>query len=80
MRHLSFLDMGRERLPMRILFLHLSDLHLDTTDNLSEKHINEIGAALAPSSIGAVDKIFIFVTGDIGFSGKSDQYSSFNTF
>lgn len=65
---------------MRILFLHLSDLHLDTTDNLSEKHINEIGAALAPSSIGAVDKIFIFVTGDIGFSGKSDQYSSFNTF
>ena len=65
---------------MRILFLHLSDLHLERKANIDEKHISEIASALSPASIGEVDKIFIFVTGDIGFSGKAEQYTYFNIF
>ena len=65
---------------MRILFLHLSDIHFEKKDDLIEKHISEIASALSPASIGAVDKIILFVTGDIGFSGKAEQYTCFNVF
>ena len=65
---------------MRFLFLHLSAMHLEATDSFSEKHINEIAAALSPASIGPVDKIFVFVTGDIGFSGQAEQYKCFGKF
>lgn len=65
---------------MRILFLHLSDIHFEKTDDIDEKHITEIASALSPASIGAIDKIFMFVTGDIGFSGKNEQYICFNRF
>ena len=65
---------------MRVLFLHLSDLHFETSDGLSEKNISEIASALSPASIGPVDKIFVFVTGDIGFSGKTEQYVCFGKF
>ena len=41
------------------------------------KNICEIASALSPASIGPVDKIFVFVTGDIGFSGKKEQYTCF---
>lgn len=65
---------------MRVLFLHLSDLHFETSDGLSEKNICEIASALSPASIGPVDKIFVFVTGDIGFSGQAEQYRCFGKF
>lgn len=65
---------------MRILFLHLSDLHFETEKCISEKNICEITSALSPTSIGHVDKIFVFVTGDIGFSGQDDQYKYFGKF
>lgn len=65
---------------MRILFLHLSDLHLESQECLPENHIREIAAALSPASIGPVDKIFIFVTGDIAYSGQAEQYKSFSKF
>lgn len=65
---------------MRILFLHLSDIHFEKKDDLSETHIAEIASALSPASIGTIDKIFLFVTGDIGFSGKAEQYTCFNIF
>lgn len=65
---------------MRILFLHLSDLHFEKDNNLSEKHIQEIASALLPASIGSVGKIFVFVTGDIGFSGQAEQYKCFGKF
>ena len=65
---------------MRILFLHLSDIHFEKADDIDEKHITEIASALSPASIGSIDKIFMFVTGDIGFSGKNEQYICFNRF
>lgn len=65
---------------MRILFLHLSDIHFEKKSDLDERHITEIASALSPASIGTVDKIFVLVTGDIGYSGKSIQYDCFNRF
>lgn len=65
---------------MRILFLHLSDIHFEKKGDVDEKHISEIASALSSSSIGAVDKIFVFVTGDVGYSGKAKQYECFAKF
>lgn len=65
---------------MRVLFLHLSDIHFEKKRDLDEQHISKIASALSPASIGAVDNIFVFVTGDIAHSGKSIQYDCFNKF
>lgn len=65
---------------MRILFLHLSDIHFEKKDDVIEKHITEIASALSPASIGTIDKIFMLITGDIGFSGKTEQYDCFTVF
>lgn len=62
---------------MKILFLHLSDLHLDNTGDIDDSCIREMGNALSVDSIGKVDKVFVFVTGDIAFSGKKSQYRLF---
>lgn len=59
---------------MRVLFLHLSDLHLEKNGDIDDSCICEIGNALSIDSIGKIDKVFIFVTGDIAFSGKKSQY------
>ena len=62
---------------MNILFLHLSDIHLEKETDVNEKCLTEIAKALSPASIGAVDKIFVFITGDIAFSGTTNQYRCF---
>ena len=46
---------------MKILFLHLSDLHLSQRSDVNEACVQEIGKALCPQSIGAVDKISVLV-------------------
>lgn len=63
---------------MKILFLHLSDLHLSQRSDVNETCVQEIGKALCPQSIGAVDKIFVLVTGDIAFNGQVAQYRAFH--
>lgn len=63
---------------MKVLFLHLSDIHIEKETDINEICIEEIAKALRPSSIGSVDKIFVFVTGDIAHSGKREQYRCFS--
>lgn len=65
---------------MKILFIHLSDIHLEKDSDVSENHIAEIANALSSQSIGIVDKIFVLVTGDIAHSGLASQYSYFQKF
>lgn len=45
---------------MRIVFLHLSDLHFETTGNISDKHINEIATALSRQASAQSTK-FLFL-------------------
>lgn len=65
---------------MKILFLHLSDLHLKKKSDINAVCTQEIASALSSQSIGRVDKVFILVTGDIAFSGQIAQYLAFNEF
>lgn len=61
---------------MKVLFLHISDLHLSSAKDINEKCVEEIGVTLS-SSIGSVDYIFMLVTGDIAFCGLQEQYDAF---
>lgn len=65
---------------MKVLFLHLSDMHFEKDGDINETYIKQIASALSPSSIDPVGKIFIFFTGDIAHSGKKVQYICFNRF
>lgn len=65
---------------MKILFLHLSDLHLRDATDINHAAVNEIAAALSPQCIGAVNKIVVLVTGDIAHSGKKLEYGAFGDF
>lgn len=65
---------------MKILLLHISDLHLRSEGDIREECIREIGAALSPASIGSVDHILLLVTGDITFCGQQEQYTVFDKF
>ena len=65
---------------MKILFLHLSDLHLSSSSDINRTALDEIAASLSPRSIGQVNKIIVLVTGDIGYSGKISDYSAFCSF
>lgn len=65
---------------MRLLFLHLSDLHFCSKRDVCKENVREISQALSPTSIGSVDGILILVTGDIAFSGKKESYTAFLDF
>lgn len=65
---------------MKILFLHISDMHLRSVRDINTRCVNEIGAALSPNSIGPVDRIFLLITGDFAFSGLQEQYTAFRKF
>lgn len=64
---------------MKILFLHLSDLHLRDISDVSEKCIFEIPHALSSQNLCSVESIFLLITGDIGYSGLPKQYVAFET-
>lgn len=65
---------------MKILILHIGDLHFKSTQDIRMDCVKEIGAALAPASIGAVDRVLLLVTGDIAYSGLPEQYAAFDEF
>lgn len=65
---------------MKILFLHLSDLHLRESTDINKTAVNEIAGSLSPQCIGSVNKIVVLVTGDIGYSGKRSEYNAFTEF
>lgn len=62
---------------MKIVFLHLSDLHIKTESAASKVHIDKILDSLRMYC--AFDKLFLIFSGDIAFSGTKDQYQVGNS-
>lgn len=62
---------------MKILFLHLSDLHIKSENAVSQIHINKMLASLR--QCGKFDKMLIIFSGDIAFSGAHNEYEVGNT-
>jgi Calcineurin-like phosphoesterase len=60
---------------MRILLLHLSDIHIksDGHNNPVLNRVDKLSAAVI-SSMPSTDYFFILVTGDIAFSGGKSEY------
>ena len=56
---------------MRILFLHLSDMHIKNESAIKEFQISKIADSLNSFSW---DRMIIFISGDIAFSGEKKQY------
>lgn len=65
---------------MKILILHIGDLHFRSAEDIRKECVSEIGAALSSTSIGSVDRILLLVTGDIAFCGMQEQYAAFKKF
>lgn len=57
---------------MKILFLHLSDLHIKNSEARSTLHIKKMLDTLRAA--GKVDRMIIIFSGDVAFSGSQDQY------
>ncbi len=58
---------------MKILFLHLSDLHIKDEKAYCEFQIKKMVDSLRVA--GKVDHMFIICSGDIAFSGAQEQYN-----
>ena len=61
---------------MKILFLHLSDFHINTNDAYNEFHLKKIAHSLRTS--GYFDKLIFILSGDIAHSGDCQQYNIAN--
>lgn len=59
---------------MRVAILHLSDLHLDKDNQRWLINRTEQIVSAVWSDFRDCDKIIIVVSGDIGYSGKAEQY------
>jgi len=59
---------------MKVVLLHLSDIHIKTSDDQILKRGGEIASCLYPF-LPLASHIFIVVSGDVAFSGKDSQYS-----
>lgn len=59
---------------MRVLFLHLSDMHIKDRQGLNAFQIEKIVDAI--NAAGKIDNMVIVISGDIAFSGKSSQYGT----
>lgn len=58
---------------MKILIVHLSDIHLKAEDNPALKRKAQICTAFQNLTLDA-DGIFVVITGDIACSGKGEEY------
>ncbi|WP_196593183.1 metallophosphoesterase [Pectinatus sottacetonis] len=58
---------------MKILILHLSDLHIRDKYTISTEKINKLGEAVSQFR-DKIDECIIVLSGDIVFSGKCSQY------
>ena len=52
---------------MKILFLHLSDIHIVNNQTFNDEKIQKLNQAL--NTLGKVEAAFILVSGDIAQSG-----------
>lgn len=58
-----------------IVFLHLSDIHIRTENDINDEHITKIVSSLK-SYKTSFSSIIIVVTGDITQSGERNQFIS----
>lgn len=57
---------------MKILVIHLSDMHFIDYGNFRNQYLNAICGTLQ-QSISGIDRVLIIVSGDLSFSGKKSQ-------
>jgi len=57
---------------MKILFLHIGDMHIKNKEGINEFQIRKIADAL--NSFSGFDKVIIIIAGDIAQSGTPEQY------
>lgn len=65
---------------MKILFLHLGDMHFEKLTDLNDSYVGKIADSVSPASIGNVELVFVLITGDLAFSGLEAQYSIVRSF
>ncbi|MDD5530987.1 MAG: metallophosphoesterase [bacterium] len=58
---------------MKIMIVHLSDLHLKSEGNIILTRQKQICNAIQNMTFG-MDKIFIVISGDVAYSGKETEY------
>ena len=54
---LKDLDINKENIPMKLLFMHLSDLHLSKYDDINEDAIAGIAQTLSSQNIGSISHV-----------------------
>lgn len=64
---------------MKILILHLSDIHISGENSFSSENIMMMINALR-TSMRDISKIIIIISGDVSYSGKDEQFKEFNKF
>jgi hypothetical protein len=64
---------------MKLALLHLSDIHFKSKDNLVSNRYESIVNAIIPE-LKEVDKLFLIFSGDIAFSGLTEEYNNAKEF
>lgn len=57
---------------MKILFLHISDMHIKNKDGINGFQIKKIEDSI--NQLGAFEQILLIISGDIAYSGHRIQY------
>lgn len=65
---------------MKVLFLHLSDMHFTADRSYANENCKEIVDAIIPQIMGPIELIFLVVSGDIAFSGREEEYCAAENF
>ena len=65
---------------MKVLFLHLSEMHFVSDSSYTKKDCEEIANAVAAKIICPISMIFLVLSGDIAFSGGAEEYNEAEKF
>lgn len=59
-----------------IVFLHLSDIHINKEKDISDEHIRKMVDSLKSYKSIKIKNIIIILSGDIAYSGIDSQFSN----
>lgn len=59
---------------MRILLIHLSDIHISNGESINNSCLNAIISSFR--TLGCFERAILIISGDIAFSGKLEQYAT----
>lgn len=59
-----------------IVFLHLSDIHIDKEKDISDEHIRKMVDSLKSYKSIKIKNIIVILSGDITYSGINSQFSN----